>query len=106
MSVTLIVSVAIVVAASVAFAVVGERYRFDLFSDAYVSWVRAIGVGALVGLGVTFAWAKWSEPALVALVAAGVVVLAVAFVLVHRRLTDAYRASAGGAKQASGSDGS
>ena len=91
MSASLIIAVAIVLAASVGIVLVGTAYKWDLTAAGYGRWTRAIGVVAVLGLTAVTAWSRWGEPA-VPLIVIGGVALAVTFVLLHRRLTARVRA--------------
>jgi len=87
MTTSLIISVAIVLAASVGIVVVGTVYKWDLTSRGYGRWTRAIGVLALAGLTAVTAWSRWDEPAVAAAVIVGGIALSVGFVLLHRHLS-------------------
>ncbi len=81
------VSTGIVIAACVAFVLIGNAYRWDLAASGYGRWTRAVGVIALLGLAASAAWELLDRPALAAVVMAGGALLSAGFVTVHRRLT-------------------
>ena len=77
----------VVIAACIAFLVVGTIYRWDLTSPGYGRWTRIVGVVALVGIALAAVWDRLGEPMVVfaAVVAGGA--LAAGFVWAHRLLS-------------------
>jgi TRAP-type C4-dicarboxylate transport system permease small subunit len=87
MSPVLLASSAIVVLASIAFIVVGTVYGWNLASRGYARWQQVVGVCAVLGLAVTAAYSRIGEPLIAAAIVVGGVALALAYVIVYRRLT-------------------
>ncbi len=87
MSPTFIAAAGIVIAASIAFVVIGNIYKWDIASASYAKWTRVAGVVAVLALSAVTAWDRIERPveAVGALVAGAA--LSVGYVLVHRRLT-------------------
>lgn len=84
---TTLLALGIVVVSSIAIAVVGNAYKWDVTARGHTLWVRGIGVVTVLGLAAVTAWGRRAEPAMVAAILVGGAGLAIAFVAVHVRLT-------------------
>lgn len=91
MSPLTLVAAAVVIAASSAFVIIGNIYRWDLTSVGYAKWTRVAGVIAVLALAGVAAWGRLDEPMLAIAVGVGGITIAVAYVIMHRRLTDRVR---------------
>ncbi|MHB1341775.1 MAG: hypothetical protein ACYC77_06570 [Coriobacteriia bacterium] len=84
---TTLIALGIVLVSSIALAVVGNAYKWDVTARGHTLWVRGIGVVTVLGLAAATAWGRRADPSMVAALAVGGVGLAIAFVAVHVRLT-------------------
>lgn len=93
MSVTLVIAVVLVLLASCGLVAVGAAYHWDLTARGYGLWTRVIGAATVVGLALDTAWSRRGDPVAAGLVVAGGLVISVAFVALHRRLTERLKAA-------------
>jgi quinol-cytochrome oxidoreductase complex cytochrome b subunit len=87
MSPLMLVGACVVIAASVALVLIGERYKWDLTSVGYEKWTRVTGVIAVLAFAALTAWGQIKTPLVSVAIFAGGVALSVAFVVAHRGLT-------------------
>lgn len=88
MPVLLWIAAAVVMAASIAFVVIGSVYKWDVRSKAYGTWTRVTGVVAVLALAALAAIARIDRPALAAAIVVGGILLSWGYVALHKRLTD------------------
>ena len=91
MSPTLFVAAGIVIAASVAFVVIGSVYQWDMTSQGYSKWNRIVGAAALLGLVGIAAWTRIDEPLVAAGIMVGGIAIAACYVILYEKLTDRVR---------------
>lgn len=82
----------VVIAASMAFVLVGNHYNWQLTSAGYAKWTRVTGVVAVLAIAGMAAWSRIAEPLLAITILVGGVALSVGYVILHRRLTEQVRA--------------
>ena len=86
MSVTLLISAAIVITSCVAFVVIGTVYRWDVTARGYARWTQIVGVLAVLGLAGVAAYARRDDALMAGAIGLGGIVLAALYVVWHRRL--------------------
>lgn len=92
MSPAVIVAAAIFVIASAAFIVIGTVYQWDLTAEGYGRWTRGVGAVTLLALVGAGAWTRIDEPLVAAGIMAAGVLIAVCYVVLHRKLVERLRA--------------
>ena len=92
-------SSAVVILACVGFMVVGTVYKWDVTSSGYARWTRAIGALALVAIALVLVWDRFDDLRVVAAATFLGVVLASAYVWMHRRVTERVSRDMGSAGQ-------
>lgn len=93
LSLELLIALAVVVASSVGFVVIGTIYKWNVLAPGHAVATRILGVCSLLALTALTAYTRRDRPASAALIGAGGVLLAVGYFLLHRFLVRRLRAS-------------
>lgn len=89
----MLIALAIVVASSVGFVLLGNAYKWNVLAPGYAVATRILGVCSLLALTAITAYTQRAESAPAALIAVGGGALAVGYFLLHRSLVRRLRAS-------------